>query len=548
MADVLRMVGFAGRFPTSRFPTGDASATCLVLCRERRRPFFRRHLHEALPVESHLDQALADPLNAEVVAGAVSDKQDAVDWLTWTFFYRRVSRNPNYYNLEGRTHQHVSDHLSDLVEQTAEELSEAQCLRIGADGMALKPLNLGMIAAYYDVRHTTVELFASSLAPRTKLRGVLQILSAAAEFDDLEVRPSEHGVLARLARHLPQKVSVAGAGGTGVGTRVGPHFKANVLLQAHFGRLKVASAAMRADQRRVVGTSVVLLRAMVDVVSSSGWLRPALAAMELAQMVVQARWSWDHPLLQIPHFDRAMLERCEAHNRRVESSKSASASGKSHNRNGQGDDDDDDGDDDDGPQTVETVFDLLEIDDDVRNDLLRLPPTLLSDVAVFCNAFPTIEVEHRVTTRADEIRAGEPVELAVRLEREPDEESDEEEAHPATAARGPGGHKRPVAAEAVQAVAPRYPKAKAEGWWIVVGSVADNSLLSIKRAAVPAEGVADFRMEFAAPDRVGPHKLTLFFMSDSYLRCDQEYTFSIDVAEGEASSSGSEGEESAGEE
>ena len=38
------------------------------------------------------------------------------------------------------------------------------------DDMDLEPLNLGMIAAYYYVAYTTIELFAASLTAKTKLK------------------------------------------------------------------------------------------------------------------------------------------------------------------------------------------------------------------------------------------------------------------------------------------------------------------------------------------------------------------------------------------
>ena len=59
------------------------------------------------------------------------------------------------------------------------------------DEMDLEPLNLGMIAAYYYISYTTIELFSSSLTAKTKLKGLLDIISSASEFDALPMRPGE---------------------------------------------------------------------------------------------------------------------------------------------------------------------------------------------------------------------------------------------------------------------------------------------------------------------------------------------------------------------
>jgi len=81
-----------------------------------------------------------------------------------------MTQNPNYYNLHNVSHGHLSDHLSELVESTLSDLVDSKCIVIGGcrsgfptleaddcideDEMSLSALNLGMIAAYYNISCT----------------------------------------------------------------------------------------------------------------------------------------------------------------------------------------------------------------------------------------------------------------------------------------------------------------------------------------------------------------------------------------------------------
>ena len=42
-----------------------------------------------------------------------------------------MTQNPNYYNLHNVSHQHLSDHLSELVENTLNDLVNSKCIAIG---------------------------------------------------------------------------------------------------------------------------------------------------------------------------------------------------------------------------------------------------------------------------------------------------------------------------------------------------------------------------------------------------------------------------------
>ena len=49
------------------------------------------------------------------------------------------------------------------------------------------------------------------------------------------------------------------------------------------------SAELQQDTELILSKAIRLIQACVDVLSSNGWLSPAIAAMELAQMVTQVR-------------------------------------------------------------------------------------------------------------------------------------------------------------------------------------------------------------------------------------------------------------------
>ena len=150
---------------------------------------------------------------------------------------------------------------------------------------------------------------------------------------------------------------------------------------------------------------------------------------------------------------------------------------------------------------VESVFDIMELEDDVRNKLLDLSDDQMADVARFCNRYPNIELEYNVLNK-DGLKSGSPVNIEVKLEREDE-------------VTGP-------------VIAPFFPTKREEGWWVVVGDPKANTLLSIKRLTLQQK--AKFVLDFVAP-RPGKYTYTLYFMSDAYLGCDQEYKFNLDIAE-----------------
>ena len=474
LSEVLKMFGKASR------PGEDKYGKAILMTPAVKKDYYRKFLNEALPIESYLPAFLHDAFVTEISTSTIASTQDAVDWSTYTYFYRRLLANPSFYSLTDISHDGLSAHLSEMVENTLKDLAEAKIIDVDEEDDTVTPLNPAMIAAYYNISFITMQTFLLSLTGRTKLKGILEIVTSATEFESVQVRRHEDRILQRIYDSVPVKMSQVNS--------ESPHFKAFVLLQAHFSRLQLPSDLAK-DQQIVVGKILNLLSGCVDVLSSEGHLN-AMNAMEMSQMVVQAMWDRDSPLKQIPFFGPELIR--TANNAGYAPSPHPSECTLT-------------------PHSIKDIFAFMDAmaDDSTRDNLLaslNLNQTQLAKVANFTNAkYPNIDMEHELED--DSVTAGQPAYIKVKIEREVDEDEEVD----------------------TSVHAPFYPGSKMENWWLVVGEEGSKNLLAIKKVTIQRR--LEVRLEYIVPTP-GQKKLSLFLMSDSYVGVDQEQEFEVDVAEG----------------
>ncbi|OEH75857.1 u5 small nuclear ribonucleoprotein helicase isoform 1 [Cyclospora cayetanensis] len=281
VTDILQMIGRAGR------PQFDTEAVAVVFCEESKKSFLKRFLYLPFPVESCLHLCLPEHLNAEIVAGTIRNKTMAIDYLTWTYFFRRLASNPGYYSSElltedtrggsvaaaERRRQMIAKYLDRLVSSSLDTLLELGCISLrlpepweqagdaacasaDADTTAekekdkqgtgfrqillsqqqeqhemLEPIieatPLGRIACFYYIAPKTSKMLQDKMqpeAPYLSFVDILRLLTDAEEFSQMPLRHNEEIHNAELARECPLPVR-----GDSFDS---PHTKTFLLLQA----------------------------------------------------------------------------------------------------------------------------------------------------------------------------------------------------------------------------------------------------------------------------------------------------------------------------
>ena len=126
--DVHQMFGRAGR------PQFDTDGHAILITTSKVLPKYTTTLVNAEPIESKFADKIEDFLNAEVSLGTVTNKQDAMRWIRYTFMYQRM---PNDSIHMGR------------IDAASSLLNENKMIRTSIATESLQPTHLGQVASIH---------------------------------------------------------------------------------------------------------------------------------------------------------------------------------------------------------------------------------------------------------------------------------------------------------------------------------------------------------------------------------------------------------------
>uniref|UniRef100_A0A7S3G5F7 RNA helicase n=1 Tax=Palpitomonas bilix TaxID=652834 RepID=A0A7S3G5F7_9EUKA len=479
ITDVLQMMGRAGR------PQFDNLGKAVILVQDAKKSFYRKFLYEPFPVESSLMHCLHDHINAEIATGSIKKKRDALDYITWTYFFRRLLKNPAYYNLDEASDASVLAYLTDLVDDTLSELEEAGCIlvdddeeKVGGDGremdgreVEVQATPLGRIASFYYLQYKTVGVFHEELKKATTFEDLLAVLAEAAEFDELPVRHNEDKLNATLASTCRYSVDA--------NSFDSPHVKANLLLQAHLSRLDLPVADYVTDTKSVLDQTVRVVQAMIDICADKGKHYLATLAILLQQCIAQRRWHDDDTLMMIPSIGEEGAKKL----------RQAGIVGVGH---------------------------FLALPDSERAEVARRAGVKVAEKEVQRYPLAMLRASVKgVTITANRngevsVKAGEEIQIHIGIER-----------------RGPGAKAPARHLSSVPAFTPGLAKSKDEGWYVLAADEKEGEVKALKRLTAGTE--AKTGLSFLAPTSPCRQHITILLMSDCYVGLDQQLSLRIHV-------------------
>ena len=311
--DVQQIFGRAGR------PQFDTHGEGIIITQHAKLAHYLQMLTSSLPIESQFISRLSDHLSAEIALGTVTSVREAVQWLSYTYLYVRMMKNPLAYGIPYE--QHLTDPRLvrwrvELVEVMARRLDTARMIRFHPPSGSLDPTELGRTASHFYLSVETVEMFNEQNAPTQNESDILHTLCCAAEFSQIKVREEEMDELENLHQ---APLTVRG----GLASKEG---KTCVLMQAFIGGLPVRASALVSDCTFIAQSAARIARGLFEIALGRGWLSYAEKVLRVAKSLEQRAWQFNHPLRQINTLPYEVYGKLEGKRASVQTLREMSAS------------------------------------------------------------------------------------------------------------------------------------------------------------------------------------------------------------------------------
>lgn len=233
-------------------------------------------------------------MNAEISLGTVTNVTEAVTWLSYTYLYVRMKKNPMVYAMDHN--EPIDDPLlgrkrHDIIVTAAQRLAKCQMIIFDENTGYLTPKDLGRIASNFYIKHTSIEIFNDFMKPRMTEADVLSMMSLSSEFDNIKSRDTEHKELKGL---LDGSCACDIRGGT-----ESTHGKVNILLQSYISNARIDDFALVSDCAYVAQNAGRIARALFEIALNRNWGPTAYILLSINKAIEKRMWTFQHPLHQM---------------------------------------------------------------------------------------------------------------------------------------------------------------------------------------------------------------------------------------------------------
>uniref|UniRef100_A0A673MSU9 U5 small nuclear ribonucleoprotein 200 kDa helicase n=1 Tax=Sinocyclocheilus rhinocerous TaxID=307959 RepID=A0A673MSU9_9TELE len=305
--DVMQIFGRAGR------PQFDKYGEGTIITTHDKLSHYLTLLTQQNPIESQFQQSLADNLNAEIALGTVTNVDEAVRWLSYTYLYVRMRANPLAYGISHKAYQmdpQLELYRKELVVESGRKLDKARMIRFDERTGYFASTDLGRTASHFYIKYNTIETFNELFNAQKTEADILSIVSKAEEFEQVKVRDEE---LEELEKLLCNFCELPATGGVENG-----YGKINILLQTHIGRGEVDSFSLISDLSYVAQNAARIVRALFEIALRKRWPAMTYRLLNLCKVIDKRLWGWAHPLRQFSALPPSVLSRMEERNLTVD--------------------------------------------------------------------------------------------------------------------------------------------------------------------------------------------------------------------------------------